>query len=215
MFEDTPRDQSLADPLPADPFSILLRWFEEAQSSGLGKSRRDDRRNARRTRRSARADRAVPRRRYATRRVAVLHESRQRQGPPDCRTCACQRRVVLGSAGPSGVRSRRGRTRPAMPSRMRTGRRDRDYRSSRPGAVVRASRSQRARRCSNRSMPRPNGSAASKVRSRVPRPAHWGGYRVVLDRLELWVASSGRAHDRVLWQREREGAAWRAARLQP
>ena len=49
----------------------------------------------------------------------------------------------------------------------------------------------------------------------VPRPTHWGGYRIVLDRLELWVASSGRAHDRVLWQRDREGVAWRSARLQP
>ncbi len=34
MFEDTPHDHSLADPLPADPFGLLLRWLIEAQSSG-------------------------------------------------------------------------------------------------------------------------------------------------------------------------------------
>jgi pyridoxamine 5'-phosphate oxidase len=49
----------------------------------------------------------------------------------------------------------------------------------------------------------------------VPRPSHWGGYRIVLERLELWVASSGRAHDRVLWQRDGETSPWRHSRLQP
>ena len=34
MFEDTPHDQSLADPLPDEPFGLLLRWMIEAQSSG-------------------------------------------------------------------------------------------------------------------------------------------------------------------------------------
>ena len=63
MFEDTPHDQSLADPLPDDPFGLLLRWMIEAQSSGLLNpdamivGTLDERRQ------SARANGAVPRRR--------------------------------------------------------------------------------------------------------------------------------------------------------
>lgn len=54
----------------------------------------------------------------------------------------------------------------------------------------------------------------------VSRPPFWGGYRIVASRVELWVGSRGRAHDRVEWTREAPGAdpapaRWRSARLQP
>ncbi len=56
----------------------------------------------------------------------------------------------------------------------------------------------------------------------VPRPPHWGGYRVWIERVELWVARSNRLHDRVEWQRTltpaEEGfraGPWRARRLMP
>ena len=56
----------------------------------------------------------------------------------------------------------------------------------------------------------------------VPRPPHWGGYRLWAERVELWVGSEGRAHDRVLWTRglSRAGASWSGGpwqhtRLQP
>lgn len=56
----------------------------------------------------------------------------------------------------------------------------------------------------------------------VPRPRWWGGYRIWIERVELWVASMGRAHDRALWTRELtpsdggfETGEWRTQRLQP
>ena len=35
----------------------------------------------------------------------------------------------------------------------------------------------------------------------VPRPPHWGGYRLWFDTVELWTEGSGRVHDRALWKR--------------
>jgi len=47
----------------------------------------------------------------------------------------------------------------------------------------------------------------------VPRPPHWGGYRVVPARVELWYGRENRLHDRFLFVRE--GGAWRSVRLFP
>jgi pyridoxamine 5'-phosphate oxidase len=47
----------------------------------------------------------------------------------------------------------------------------------------------------------------------VPRPAHWGGYRLEVDSVELWVEGEFRIHDRARWTKH--GAAWSATRLQP
>ena len=56
----------------------------------------------------------------------------------------------------------------------------------------------------------------------VPRPPHWGGYRVYAERVELWIGRDGRIHDRAQWTRElvRSGGgfragAWSVSRLQP
>ncbi|MBL8765197.1 MAG: pyridoxamine 5'-phosphate oxidase [Phycisphaerae bacterium] len=62
--------------------------------------------------------------------------------------------------------------------------------------------------------------------ARIPRPPHWGGYRLWARRVELWVGGSGRLHDRASWERELQpttadgapgfaGGAWRSTRLQP
>ncbi len=47
----------------------------------------------------------------------------------------------------------------------------------------------------------------------VPRPAHWGGYRVVPDAIELWTHRDDRLHDRVRY--ERSASCWRRERLAP
>lgn len=56
----------------------------------------------------------------------------------------------------------------------------------------------------------------------VPRPPHWGGYRLIADAVELWVEGEFRIHDRARWTRvlpERRGsgsdAPWSVTRLQP
>ncbi len=47
----------------------------------------------------------------------------------------------------------------------------------------------------------------------VPRPANWGGYRVVPDKIEFWQGRSSRLHDRVVYNLENN--AWRIKRLSP
>ncbi|HZW08387.1 MAG TPA: pyridoxamine 5'-phosphate oxidase [Phycisphaerales bacterium] len=50
----------------------------------------------------------------------------------------------------------------------------------------------------------------------IPRPPHWGGYRLIADRVELWVGGAGRLHDRACWERPPGGTGpWRGTRLQP
>jgi pyridoxamine 5'-phosphate oxidase len=47
----------------------------------------------------------------------------------------------------------------------------------------------------------------------VPRPPHWGGYRLVPESFELWQGRISRLHDRVVYRRE--GTLWRTGRLAP
>ncbi|MCC6426180.1 MAG: pyridoxamine 5'-phosphate oxidase [Phycisphaerales bacterium] len=62
----------------------------------------------------------------------------------------------------------------------------------------------------------------------IPRPPNWGGFRIWIDRLELWCGGSGRLHDRAAWIRQRtDGQStlapgqlpsftpWQAQRLYP
>jgi pyridoxamine 5'-phosphate oxidase len=50
----------------------------------------------------------------------------------------------------------------------------------------------------------------------IPRPAHWGGYRVVPDRLEFWQGRANRVHDRLEYRRDDLAPkGWRVGRLAP
>jgi pyridoxamine 5'-phosphate oxidase len=48
----------------------------------------------------------------------------------------------------------------------------------------------------------------------IQRPANWGGYRLRPDRIEFWKGRSGRLHDRILYERQPDGA-WTILRLAP
>ncbi|MCW5938572.1 MAG: pyridoxamine 5'-phosphate oxidase [Fimbriimonadaceae bacterium] len=47
----------------------------------------------------------------------------------------------------------------------------------------------------------------------VPRPSHWGGFRLTPEAIEFWQGRPGRLHDRILFERGPEG--WARARLAP
>jgi pyridoxamine 5'-phosphate oxidase len=67
----------------------------------------------------------------------------------------------------------------------------------------------------------PGAPEPDRVAVDVPRPPHWGGYRLRADAVELWVEGEFRIHDRALWTRSAgaaPGAAagpWSVIRLQP
>eukprot|EP00737_Agarophyton_chilense_P002736 gb/GEZJ01003143.1/.p1 GENE.gb/GEZJ01003143.1/~~gb/GEZJ01003143.1/.p1 ORF type:complete len:279 (-),score=29.85 gb/GEZJ01003143.1/:534-1370(-) len=51
----------------------------------------------------------------------------------------------------------------------------------------------------------------------VPRPAHWGGYRLTPLRIEFWKGRAARLHDRIVYERPSTHGAdsWTRIRLQP
>jgi pyridoxamine 5'-phosphate oxidase len=54
---------------------------------------------------------------------------------------------------------------------------------------------------------------AKWVGRKIPRPEHWGGYRVPLETLEFWQGHDGRLHDRI--QYRCNNGEWFWGRLQP
>lgn len=54
---------------------------------------------------------------------------------------------------------------------------------------------------------------AERFPDQVPRPPHWGGYRVVPDLVEFWQGRPDRHHDRIEYHRV--GDSWQRRRLMP
>lgn len=48
----------------------------------------------------------------------------------------------------------------------------------------------------------------------IPRPPHWGGYRVQPSTIEFWQGRPSRLHDRLCYVRQADGS-WRIERLSP
>lgn len=48
----------------------------------------------------------------------------------------------------------------------------------------------------------------------IPRPSHWGGYRVVPSSFEFWQGRPSRLHDRILYENQGKGT-WTISRLAP
>ena len=55
--------------------------------------------------------------------------------------------------------------------------------------------------------------AESRFEEAIPRPNHWGGYRVVPDRIEFWQGRSSRLHDRFDYRLTQ--GQWTRQRLSP
>ncbi len=57
----------------------------------------------------------------------------------------------------------------------------------------------------------------------VPRPPHWGGFRLWIESIELWIEGANRVHDRAVWKRALQPrdevsfspGEWTATRLYP
>jgi pyridoxamine 5'-phosphate oxidase len=67
----------------------------------------------------------------------------------------------------------------------------------------------------------PGSAEPDHISVQVPRPPNWGGYRLQVDAIELWVEGEYRIHDRARWTRalldgrSNPNAAWASTRLQP
>jgi len=214
-------EQSLPEPLPAEPLTLAAAWLEEAR---------------------LRATQPNP--------DAMVLATCGSDGRPSARIVLCK--GIDPARGTvrfvSNYNSRKGRELAANPRAALVFHWDHLHRQARMEGVVRRAappdsdryfagrhrESQLGAHASQQS--EPVGSRAAlraqldAVQARypdatlVPRPAHWGGFVIWVDTVELWVEGTARLHDRALWRRESATAdktsppafgTWSRTRLQP
>ncbi len=56
---------------------------------------------------------------------------------------------------------------------------------------------------------------AQQFKANIPRPPHWGGYRIIPSYIEFWQGRSSRMHDRICFSRNTGIEAWTKSRLAP
>lgn len=90
------------------------------------------------------------------------------------------------------------------------------YFNSRPeGSRIAAWSSPQSAVISNRELLEQNVSNyKEEFKNSIPRPPHWGGYRVMPLKIEFWQGRTSRLHDRVEFTKTSEGS-WKAERLAP
>ena len=91
------------------------------------------------------------------------------------------------------------------------------YFESRPrGYQIEAHASQQSQVIKNRSFLEEQFQSLTKkyLGQKVPRPKHWGGYRVIPESLEFWQEGDNRLHDRLLYRLDNHGH-WQIERLSP
>jgi pyridoxamine 5'-phosphate oxidase len=67
------------------------------------------------------------------------------------------------------------------------------------------------------------GVSSRDTQATIPRPPHWGGFRLWPESVELWIEGPGRVHDRAVWTRTLTArdeftfdcGAWTSTRLNP
>ena len=55
---------------------------------------------------------------------------------------------------------------------------------------------------------------SNRFKNSIPRPPHWGGYRVMPELIEFWQGRSNRLHDRIQYTKTVSGS-WKVDRLAP
>lgn len=223
-FPDAERARWLADPLPSDPMPLLAAWLDHAARTGadpepgamtLATTDADGRPSARMV---------LCRGLDTERGFLVFYTNREsRKG----RALAARAQVALVFFFPPLSRQVRVE---GMVTRSPDAESD-AYFATRPlEAKLAAWASEQSEVLSSREALRER---MAKLASRfsidpsdpdakVPRPPHWGGYRVWASQIEFWVSREGRIHDRALYTRKLElegnepsGGPWSAVRLQP
>lgn len=218
-------DDSLADPLPRDPLPLLRRWLDDAQQrAGL--------RNplamalATRDRDGAPSARMVICRGFDLERGWLVFYT-DRRSPKGEQLAAHPRAALLFHWEPLERQVRIEGPVVDSPDAESDA-----YFAGRPrDAQVAAWTSEQSRPIASRDLlverleetrARRGVDLGDPATPPLPRPPFWGGYRVWIATLELWVGQPGRVHDRGCWRRELvaddDGFApgpWRAERLQP